>query len=315
MFCRTCGLSMSDAATFCPTCGTRVLADAAVAAEHLPEAPASAWAAGDDQPAPPAWSQGPAGYRPVPDYAAPAAPVAGAPAGPSKTVSLVNKHGLLLIVAALVGAVALLAVIVGIGLRHSVATSDSITLSDYSSIQTGMDLSAVDAYLGGTPTSQTPDASLVGGVDYRWENRDHSSVTVVVVNGRVAAKSESGLKPARLGVNRSFFAMLSLAGLLMSLVWFLCMTVCLYLATLVVDCSLTPVQVLAISAICAAITMFMPMGFLVALVVAFVLIMKWGGTEVVDTIIILVADFVLTLVAGYLVGGLIGAAFGFGFRL
>jgi hypothetical protein len=284
MFCRTCGLSMSDTAAFCPTCGTKVLSGAAPPAGPITEA------------APPVTS-----------------PPLG---GPSKTASFVNKNGLWLIVAAVVSAALLLAVIVGVGMRHSVTTtSDVISLSDYSSVENGMSLSTVDSYLGGTPKSQTPDASIVGGVDYRWENRDGSSVTVVIVNDRVVGKSESGLEAPRLGVNRSIFAMLSLFGLVMGVVWFLCMTVCLYLATLVVDCTLTPLQVLAISGICAAITMLVPLGLFVAPVVAFVLLMKWGGAEVVDAIIILVADLVLTLVAGYLLGGLMGAAMGFGFRL
>ena len=300
---------MSDSATFCPTCGTKVLVAPAPPPDAAACEPASPYA----EPLTYGATDIDSGYY-VPPSAAPRRE-------PSeravKAASFINKNGLWLIVAALIGAVLLLAVIVGFGARHSITTTTptGITLTDYESIQNGTTLATVELLLGGAPTNQTPDASIVGGVDYHWINKDGSSVSVMVVNDRVVGKSESGLEAPGLKVNRSFFALLSLVGLLMGVVWFLCMTVCLYLATLVVDCGLTPVQVLIISAACAAVTALVPLGFLVALVVAFILIIKLGDTDVVDAILILIADVVLTLAVGYFMFHLAGAALGFGFRL
>ena len=133
----SCGLSMSETAEFCPTCGTRTTGGSASGAGARP-----LWAAAEA--APP--------YEPPYDYYPSAGPVAAPAAKPS--AALHNDFTRLVIAAA--GAV-LVIVLVAVFMHvifSGTATFERYTAAQYDRITKGLTLTQVEAILG-PPTSQS----------------------------------------------------------------------------------------------------------------------------------------------------------------
>ncbi len=102
---------------------------------------------------------------------------------------------------------------------------------------------------------------------------------------------------------------IALSLVIFTVVDFACMVACLYVATLLVGYKITVKQIIAVAVICSIIGTVPLIGWLLALVVGFSLLMSFTGAEWVDTVIILVVNFVLRVALMFVLLAVFGLQF------
>lgn len=315
---------MSDTATFCATCGARVLTEPPPTAE-APPASAVADSApldadgdrvprradddlararvGDDWVPSDAYHE----QEPLEHQSVPAPETPSVSATPSQlSVALANPVVRIVIAAlAIILVNAILAAFVHAQVSALVNSIPRVSMSDYRSIQVGQTVQQVEASLGGPTTSQaqTP-GSTTGTVVDRWTNSNGSYVTVTFVNGVVSILSESGLERAR-----ETSSTVRLAGYFLYPIQYIdgwmAAILCLYVATLLTGYRLTVKQIIVLGLIMSAVGLVLavilrplglvgiPIYLVVYVAVLASIIMAWTGASGGDALLIIIGSWVI----------------------
>jgi hypothetical protein len=285
--CRTCGLSMSETAEFCPTCGARPVGETSAAAYARPPWTSAEMAA--------------------PDGFTQSSPTTASTAKPS---ILPNNNTRLAIAA---GVVVLVIVLTAV-FMHAIlsgARSERYTVAEYNRIKWGLTLAQVEAIIGGPPTTQSqyPD----GTASAQWVNPDGSRIWVGIENGVVAIKDTFG--PHSKGhMGDSQTTALGVWGLAAVVAAFSAVVfgACLFLAARLLGYSITVTQVIIFAVVCGALRMVPVIGGLLSLFVGVALIERWSDAGWwTSLLIILVAWFI----AAIAVIAVLGAGAGLGLAL
>lgn len=287
-FCSTCGLSISETAQFCPTCGTRALGESVPGTVARP-----LWAAAD--------------AAPLTDGFAPPDPIASTTATRSALHSNSTRIAITAVAAVLV--VVLVAVF-----AHNLVTGsqgERYTEDMARQIHPGLSLTQVEAIMGAPPTSHVYPTD--GSDSCFWTNPDGSEVWANFTNDTVDVGASY---TASQGATSSRFAIGS-AGLLAVLAVFAVFTAvvfgaCLFVATKLFGYSIGVNQVILFAVVTGAVRLVPYVGWLLALLVGVALIERWSSAGWwTALLIILVAGFV----AGVLTATVVGAGFGLSLAL
>lgn len=278
-FCDTCGLSMSETAGFCPTCGTRAAGGTSAGIAARPS-----WASPEEA-------------TPPDDWSAPSAPAAPPAAKPSvlhrNTTGLAIAAGVVLLVIVLV-AVFMHGVVSGTG-------SEKYTQNEANQLQTGSSLAQVEALLG-PPTSQMKESD--GAMLYEWDNKDHSFVAARFANGAVISKTYNDYLVHLLRSNRFALGVWGMRAVLAAFTTAV-FGACLFFATRMFGYSITVTQVVIFAVVTGLVTLVPMIGWLLALVVGASLIERWSSAG-------WWASLLIILVAGFIAAGVNVAVFGLG---
>ena len=283
-FCSTCGLSMSETAQFCPTCGTRAVGESVSATMARP-----LWAGAEAAPSSDGFALSPI---------APPAAKRSAPHGNTTRLAITAAAAILVIVLVAVFA-------------HNIVTGaqgERYTQDKASKVAVGLSLAQVEAIMGAPPTSQVNYTN--GAVGYFWKNSDGSMVWVDFRN------DASDLRGLYLASHQSASPRLAIgaAGLsaLMAAFAAVVFGACLFVATKLFGYSITVTQVVVFAIVTGLISVVPYAGGLLALLVGAALIERWSSAGWWTSVLIILAAGFIT---GVLAAAFVGAGFGLGLAL
>lgn len=292
--CAACGLSMPDGATFCPTCLTPVHT-APVAGDA--DAPAESASAG-------APSASPAGYEtPYDDgYASSFGDGSepefrpGVVAEPSRLFKFLSNNTLIVVAVAFIVLGFVGGLVSGAVLGRTATMfngSFHITRGDYDRIEIGMSRDELEMHTA-TPTLEKPDVTN-RQVTLEWVNDDGSRAQVVLVDGVVKEKSQTGLEGAsKVGSGLAVF-LLFVGGLVASLAGALLRSGILCAAVLRRGYNISLPQWLILAAVLLA-GSFVPFGGTLAWLVVWGLIYWWTSADILELIIIWIVSIVISII-------------------
>lgn len=285
-FCGTCGLSMSETAGFCPTCGTRAAGGTSASAVARP-----AWA-GPEASAPDEWL----------------APVQLVTAPKAKPRSALDND---LARLAIAGAVAALVIVIAALCVHLIVSgirSERYSVAKYEQITPGLSLTQVETALGGPPTSQRVLED--GTIAAYWTNSDGSLICVGTDNGVVSWKVAVGPHgKGRLGDSGSIA--LGAWGLVAVMTVFTAVVsgACLFFCARLFGRYITVSEVVVFCVVTGVLRLIPVVGGLFALLVGVALVQRSSSTGWwTALLIILVAGFATGVVAIAVLGA--GAGLG-----
>jgi hypothetical protein len=306
--CPTCGLSLSEAATFCPTCGTRAGAAAPAASVAAPAASVAAPAASAaSAPAPPAY------YAPSSSYQEPQLrPPRQLTRGERfKDWLLSGPRPFALLVIGFVCFMVVLGLVQGMlfgNMVNSLVDSTRITLQDYRQLHVGQTYAQVEAILDHSQASSSGPTTVSTTV-HRL-NPDGSSVDLTFSNGTLQSFSQSGLTEGR---SSGLFALSSGAALLVvaivnavvtTVAWFFCLFVMVHWRGYQITIKQLVVMAVTVAVVGAVGSWLLGiLGILLTLGVAFGFLLAWTDGDALDAIIIaatcLIASWVVIRLPEY----------------
>ena len=287
--CSTCGLSISETAQFCPTCGTRAAGESAPGVVTRPT-----WAAADA--APPT-----DGFAP-PDPIAP-------PSTTGQPALHRNRTRLAITAAAAVLVVVLVAVF-----AHDLVTGFQgarYTQDMARQIHPGLSLAQVEAITGGPPTSRVYNRTIPG-LGCFWTNADGSQVWAHFTNNAVDRVDFYTFTSSRGATSLRFANGTAGLNAVLAVLAAVVFGACLFVATKLFGYSISVNQVILFAVVTGVVRLVPYAGGLLALLVGAALIERWSSAGWWTALLIILAAGFIT---GVLTAAVVGVGFGLGLGL